>query len=565
MSAALICLALTLQATDVETPPLDAEAEALSRDFERFEDNLLKAAEHARRSDPTRGELLGRARGLSSERRIREEMGRIVAMLRKESPQYGAAGEAQERVVDDLRSLIKLLQSESQRQDLEERRKELEAVLKATEKLIAEQRDLRSDTARGQDEERLAKRQDGLSDDASEIAERLEKANAGESADGESEDGEQPDSGERDPEENAEEGEQSEESKPSGEPRDQQRSGDSPPGEPMEGDQSEAADEASRGADQAEQSRQSGQPQDGQKGESQQGQQQKGQQDQSPQQDGQQPKSEGEQSLEQARERMQQAIDELEKKKREAAGETQDQIVRDLERLKAELEEILRQLREEEEVIMLAMIEARLQQMLQAQLKVNDATTKLDRTPAEKRGGAFAAEATQLARSESDILTEADRALRVLREEGSSLVFPEAMTQVRDSMRQVARRLGEAETGSTTQLVERLVVEQLEQMIEALQDELDRKEQQQQDQQQQPSPQQEQEKALIDQIAELKLIRALQDQVNRMTTEFDAAVAEAETADGALSETDQAFLDDLTARQERIRRITYDIATGRGK
>ena len=265
---------------------------------------------------------------------------------------------------------------------------------------------------------------------------------------------------------------------------------------------------------------------------------------------------------------MEQAIEELQKKQRDEAGETQDEVVNELERLKAELEEILRQLREEEETIMLAKVEARLQQILNAQLRVNDATAKLDRTEPADRDGRFSTQATQLSRDQSDIIVEVERTLRILREEGSSLVFPEALTQVRDAMRQIVRRLSTADTGQTTQLVQSLTIEQLESMLEALQQELERKEQQQANPQQQ-SPQEQQEQALVDALAELRLIRSLQEQVNRMTEQFDTAIAE-KRAKNAIetpqqAENDQAFLDDLTRRQERIRRVTYDIATKRNR
>ena len=284
--------------------------------------------------------------------------------------------------------------------------------------------------------------------------------------------------------------------------------------------------------------------------------------DPSPQQPSPNPKSDppkGQQQLQQAREEMERAIEELQKDARQKAGEAQDEAVRELERLKAELEEILRQLREEEDEIRLTMLEARFQQMLQQQLRVNAATLRLDRTPEDERTGPFLTSAAELSRDETEIVTEADRALRLLREEGSSAAFPEAVSQARDSMRQVAGRLAEADVGKTTQLVETMIVDALEELIVALQKELDDK-QKQKAEQQQSQPMTPQQQALVDRLAELKLIRSLQQQVNRMTRQFDES-----TQGQDLSEADRQFAADLARRQERIQQITYEMSTNRGQ
>ena len=60
-------------------------------------------------------------------------------------------------------------------------------------------------------------------------------------------------------------------------------------------------------------------------------------------------------------------------------------------------------------------------------------------------------EAARLSREESLIVREADRALVLLREEGSSMAFPETVGLMRDDMQQVAERLAEVKVGSLTQ------------------------------------------------------------------------------------------------------------------
>ena len=103
----------------------------------------------------------------------------------------------------------------------------------------------------------------------------------------------------------------------------------------------------------------------------------------------------------------------------------------------------------------------------------------------------------------------------------------------------------------------------LEEMIEALQkaqkDQEQKKQQQQQQQQQgeQPDP------PLIDAIAELKMIRALQMRVNTRTKRYNKLV-EGEVGQADKPELIQA-LEKLSDRESRIHRATRDIVTGKNQ
>ena len=122
-----------------------------------------------------------------------------------------------------------------------------------------------------------------------------------------------------------------------------------------------------------------------------------------------------------------------------------------LRQAKAELEEILRQLREEEMERMLAMLETRLNKMLEMQMRVYDDTRRLDRVPAETRTAEFDIEAGKLSFSERKILVEAEQTLNLLKEEGSSVAFPQTVATMIDDIDAVVRRLGEAKTDRLTQ------------------------------------------------------------------------------------------------------------------
>jgi hypothetical protein len=259
---------------------------------------------------------------------------------------------------------------------------------------------------------------------------------------------------------------------------------------------------------------------------------------------------------------MKDAQRKLEEAKRTEAKEKQEEAIRELEQAKAELEEILRQLREEEIARMLANLESRFRKMLQLQIVIYEGTKRLDRIPLKERDRDDEIESGRLSRSESEIVAEADRAMALLAEDGSAVAFPEAVEEMREDMRQVAERLGEFKVNMMTQGIEEDIISALEEMIEAL------KKAQKDLQQRQPPPPgggggggQPQEDALVDQIAELKMIRALQMRVNRRTQRYGELVKQEQAEQPEIIQA----LKQLAERELRIYRVTRDIVAGRNK
>ena len=117
------------------------------------------------------------------------------------------------------------------------------------------------------------------------------------------------------------------------------------------------------------------------------------------------------------RDAMKRAIEELKKQQRENASKEQDEAIRKLMQAKEQIEEILRQLREEEREMFLTMLEARFQNMLRLQLQINTETVRLDKVPADQREARHISKATDLSRDQRDNALEADRALVLLKEE----------------------------------------------------------------------------------------------------------------------------------------------------
>lgn len=538
--------------------PLDIGQQAVLSRFDRFEKELVQMAEQLRKADPERAELLFRTHSKSQQERVIGQMRIIQELLAGKTQQFGDSIQRQEELVASLVTLLDLLQSENRISEIEAERARVKEILKNVNKLIGKEKDVRANTERGADPNKSSKDQEGVAKEAGKLIDDVKQQDAKKQSERESnnpaanqkddknsekppgEDGDQKEptpskDGDADPKEPNENGSKKGDSKDGppkpGKPED----GDPKAGEPSEGDPKDG--------DPQDGEKQSGKPQEGQPNEQQN-----------------QPQTPGREDLEEARQEMEKAIQELkEKKDRSKASKHQDEAIRQLLEAKEKLEEILRQLREEEKSLTLASLESRFRKMLSMQLLVYQETVRLEKE-ADGKDANLIARGKQLATSEEEIVQEVDKALVVLREEGSSVAFPEAVEAIREDAASIVQLLDQGKAGELTQTLEQAVIEAIEEMVDALQKEMEKKkdEEQQQSEQQQGQPQ---DKPLVDALSELKMLRSLQLRINRRTRQL-----------GRMIEGDQAGepellkqLKTLSGRQSRIQRATYDLSTGRNK
>ncbi len=521
--------------------PLDIGQQAVLSRFDRFEKELVQMAEQLRRADPERAELLFRTHSKSQQERVIGQMRMIHELLADKNPQFGDSIQRQEGLVASLVTLLDLLQSENRISEIEAERARVKAILKNVNKIIGKEKDVRANTERGSDPSKSASDQEGVVKDADELINKIKQHDAKKEAERESN---KPPS-----EKNSAkpEGENTEPKDPSS-PKD----GDAEPKDPKSGDPKDGETKPAEPKD--------GKPKDGEpsKGEPKDGQPKDGQPESG--EPNNQPQTPGREDLEEARQEMEKAIQELkEKKDRGKASRHQDEAIRQLLEAKEKLEEILRQLREEEKSLTLASLESRFRKMLSMQLLVYQETLRLDKE-SEDQSDNLSARGRQLATQEEEILQEVDKALVVLREEGSSVAFPEAVQAIREDAASIVELLDQGKAGELTQTLEQAVIEAIEEMVDALQKEMEKKK----DEEQKQSPQQQgqpQDKPLVDALSELKMLRSLQLRVNRRTRQL-----------GRMIEGDQAGAPELrkqfrtlSGRQLRIQRATYDLSTGRNK
>jgi hypothetical protein len=255
---------------------------------------------------------------------------------------------------------------------------------------------------------------------------------------------------------------------------------------------------------------------------------------------------------------MKKAGDKLESKQPSQATKEQQEAIKELEKAKVELEETLDQLRREQQEEMLAGLEQRFRAMLIEQQAINATTTEMDgRKDSWTRSDSL--NLASLSEKQSALGGEVAKALNILVEEGTSVVFPQIVEQVRDDMAEVAKRIGEKQTGMVTRGIQGQIVEALEELIGAIE--------QRQKEGPPPPPQNPQqaegqggesgETPLLPGSAELKLLRSSQVRINKQTHGLSEATGEPAAEIG-----DQAQR--LSIRQEQLAEMARKISERAG-
>ena len=548
------CAADDEQLSEIERLSLDQSR--IADNYARLEQTIIRMAEIEASTNPQRAALLKRAVQQSSERLTRMQLNAAVKLLAPPAKLKRAIDD-QEQALKDLKDLLKLLLSEDRSERRKDQRDQVREFIKEVVRLIRLQRGLEGRTQNADDPKKLAGDQERVAERTGGLAKRIKESEEGEPKDGEPKDGEPKDGEPKDGE--PKDGEPKDGEPKDGEPKDgEPKDGEPKDGEPKDGEPKDGEPKDGEPKD--------GEPKDGEPkdGEPKDGEDASGQGDSPPPPESENP---ARKRIQAAEERMRKAQQKLEEAKRDDAVKAQEEARRELEKAKEELEEILRQLREEEVEHALAMLEGRFRRMLESQLKIYESTKRLEKIAADDRGRQVDIQASKLGFDESKLAVDADKALLVLVEEGSSVAFPETVQQMRDEMRSVADRLAAVKVGLITQTAEEEIIAALEDMITALQQaQQDMEEKKQSQPPQQSTPINPEDMPLVDQIAELKMIRGLQIRINTRTKRYARLLVDIDDPVGATTDGDlRRELSKLAERQERIYRVTRDIEIGKNR
>ena len=538
--------------------------------FEKLQELLLRLAEMEAVENPERAALLRRAARQSSDQFILEKLKTASESL--ETEEFQKAVENQEAAAKELGSLLTLLMSEDRSERIRAEKDRVQQMVKDLKRTLNNQRSVRARTENGADLEQLEKEQKSVTERGKELSEQME---AGESEDLETESpaATEQESGEQENSESSSDSESSSNSDTQTEQGEENQGKtqetDSERGEnsPEESETDPNAEKNASNEQTEENASNEGSEQNASESnasESSQSESSQSNPDQSSQaQPPQTPEQQAQQQLEQAIENMQNAEKALEEAKREEATEQQRQAEEELREAIDELEKILRQLREEEMQRELAKLEARLKKMATMQAKLLDDTITLASTPPSQRNRQTDLKAGKLAFEEKKITLEADRAMLLLREEGSSVAFPEVVGQIREDTIRVSELLNETKIDTIAQGIQQDILAALEEMITSLQKAQRDLEQQRQQEQPpgSPPPSGQGEQPLVEAIAELKLIRTMQVRIQGTTNRYADLMNEGNRS----IEEVLPLLRDLAERQDRLDQITRDIALERNQ
>ncbi len=578
---------------------------AIAGRYARFERMLSQMADVLGRQDPERADLLRRAISRGREDQVKENIETTIKLLEK--GELGTASEKQSEVIESLEVLLKLLQSEDRRSSVERERERLNGLLKDVRSVLAEQKSARA-TTRNSDapsnaapgQQRALNQTDKLLEEIKEHDREQNKEGDDEKSEGDSsekssddgdmkgetsKDGDSKSDGESKKSEGDSKGSgksaenkstdkegkdregkskssdkesKSESEKDSDSPKDgSSKDGKNSSGKDAQGKESKGKDSDSKDADGKKSSGKDskGTPSDEKKSGGKKSSGKAGQKSSGKQKDQEQKQTPGREQLERAREEMEKALEQLKQQEREKALENEDAALDELQEAAEQLEEMLKQLREEEKEMLLASLEARFQRMLAVETQIKEGTDVLAATPQKDWLDQYYAQCRDLAQQQSSIAAECSQTVNLLKEDGTSVSILMAVEDIESDMNSVSGWLQESKVGELTQSAQTDIIESLKQLIETTQKEMqEMKEQQQQQQQQQ---QQGQTEPLVELMAEIRMLRNLQLQVNRRTKQVDGLMKSAAAEDVPAL---QKQVQDLAVRQRRLIESAKELA-----
>ncbi|MEM6329499.1 MAG: hypothetical protein AAF790_04530 [Planctomycetota bacterium] len=519
LGVAALCIALVAgpsvcpaQDTPLSAEQLAGEQADLAREFQRLQTLAKRIAEMTEAEDPARAEQLRQAIRKSQDLELGERFAAIVSLL--EDERLAAAARDQSTLAQQLQTLLGMLLADPNQARIEAERKRLQAALKELERQIRSQQELRANTPAG-DAAELAERQQRLAEEVEGLEQRLREGDQPDGAPSSEQqppaNGEPQGQGDQAPRQDAPGGE---EERSQNDPS--QNDADSDVGDPAEPSPAGQAAERLRAAQQR--MREAAEKLE-------QIQQNEGQQD-------------GSQRDEAQRDRAQ----------RDRAQREQTEAQRALEDAREEIKRALRQLREEEQRQMLTRLATRLRRMLAEQSDVLALTRQAEQDRPNRGRRATSIAATGLANRQQELITTADGALRLLREDGQSVAYPEVISQVRDDMLGVEKRLRSVDLGPLTQRIQEEIVLSLEEAIASLDKTLKELEERQQNGQQGQQGGEPGDPPLVDKLAELRMIRMIQVRILRRTRFWEDRRAES----GAGAPEAESALLELSRRQARM-------------
>jgi hypothetical protein len=531
--------------TSLFAQELSEKQRSVADRYAQLEQVLLRMSEASAASNPRRSVLLKKVLLAGKEKLLALRLKNIVDTLDRR--QFTEAANGQETIEKDLLELLQLLESENREQRRMAEKEKIKEFLRNLEEIIHQEKNLKSKTAQNENENLspLEKEQKNIRLQTQTLRNQITE---NEHPDVAASDNNQPlkdesESNESDKSNNQDEKNQDKKIQNENE-HDSQQSENKLPQELSEndnknGNENKNEDNNENNTDNIEQSAE----------------------------------SPTQQAMQQALRRMNQAEKKLQKAEKNGAMEAQEEAIAELQRVKAELEKILRQLREEELLQTLEKLEARFKRMLRIEQSIRSQTEKVSveaKNAVESALRPIRIRANQIGADQQSVIEDADAIMVLLREDGTAQAMVESLLQARFDMTEVKSRLDRTTLDSVTLDIEDAVIGMLQEMLDAVElaiKEAEKRKEQQQQQQQSSNgnDNNNSEEPLIQLLSELKIIRSMQQRVNERTERYEKLIGQLRNEPNADYSTLRKNVEELARQQNRISRILHDLKIGKTK
>lgn len=266
----------------------------------------------------------------------------------------------------------------------------------------------------------------------------------------------------------------------------------------------------------------------------------------------------GQEAVSNASQSMGQASQSLSQGQSGQANQQQQQAVEQLEQARQALMQAIAEQEQLAQADALIRIESMLRVILQTQLSVNARTVAVfAKRTGEQYDRPEQLELAELANTQGRQAEEVRKLHALLRKEGTTAVFPSVLEQTAADMSSVQELLAKREAGLLTQGVQEQIAQTLSELIEALEREIRRREQEV------PPPLPEAGQPgpaapppLVPPVAELKMLRTLQQHIHDRTATLDGQVRDGQV-DPTAARLQHKLLSD---RQARLADLTRELA-----
>ncbi|MGE0481140.1 MAG: hypothetical protein AB7Q17_11775 [Phycisphaerae bacterium] len=266
------------------------------------------------------------------------------------------------------------------------------------------------------------------------------------------------------------------------------------------------------------------------------------------------PGAPGHEDMGRGAQQAQRAADRLGEKQPKAGAEEGRGALESFQKALDEIDDALRQVRREEMEETLAALEARFRSLLEREQSIRETVARLATFDRARWGRTEDLGRADAAREQRQAAEDAAAILRILTDEGTTIILPELLRQLSGDMLNIAERLERDDLGAETQRLINDVIDALKEIVGAI-------EKKREETQDAPAPGEgqpgDQTEPLLPGSAELKLLRSGQVRIHERTQRLageppaDAAPAGADVAAAPTAQGDRAAEFERLAQRQR--------------